>query len=240
MFKFFSDTYYPIFEDSSSISVMAMEDFHDYTMVILFMITMFLMIIIFNLLMSKFINKTLLAGQMLELIWTIFPMLILFFIAYPSLFYLYLSDLSISPATTIKVYGAQWYWIYEYADFKNFTYSSYLLSDDDLKSNLSKGFLGWRLLECDTRGIFPYGVEVRIMVTSQDVIHSFAIPGLSLKVDAVPGRLNWMTVHVKRPGVYYGQCAEICGVGHAFMPISIDFVSPTDYVKTIKMLKESM
>lgn len=129
------------------------------------------------------------------------------------------------------MYGCQWFWIYEYSDFKNLKIESYLLDDNNLYEKLKTS--KWRLLEVDNRGILPYGVEVRILVTSQDVIHSFAVPRLRLKVDAVPGRINWLITYIIFPGTYYGQCSEICGVGHAFIPICIDAVRPEDYLTTI-------
>lgn len=135
----------------------------------------------------------------------------------------------------MKVFGAQWYWIYELSDFKNINFSSYLISDNELIEIESINKLGWRLLECDTRATLPFNSEIRVLVTSQDVIHSFSVPGLAIKVDAVPGRLNWITIFVKRPGTYFGQCSEICGVGHAFIPISIDFINKQDFLKFINL-----
>nr|QTF76093.1 cytochrome c oxidase subunit 2 [Rhipiphorothrips cruentatus] len=226
--------YWSIFEDTPSLTIMSMEDFHDYTMMILTMITSFLMILMMKLITCKFKNLFLLEGQTLELLWTILPMVILVFIAYPSLFYLYFSDLSLNPSVSMKVFGAQWFWIYELTDFKSINFSSYYLNDEEMMTKNKPFLLGWRLLECDTRAVLPMNSEIRIMVTSQDVIHSFAIPSLSLKVDAIPGRLNWMTTFIKRPGLYYGQCSEICGVGHAFMPISVDVINKEDFIKFVK------
>nr|YP_010610453.1 cytochrome c oxidase subunit II [Opimothrips tubulatus]WAO28720.1 cytochrome c oxidase subunit II [Opimothrips tubulatus] len=225
--------FWPIFDDMPSLTIMAMEDFHDYTMVILTMILMFLTIFILKVIFSPFKNLYLVEGQSLEFFWTILPMFILIFIAYPSLFYLYFSELSFNPSLTLKIFGAQWYWIYELSDFSEMNFNSYMMNDDNLFELKSKNNLGWRLLECDTRVTLPFETEIRLLVSSQDVIHSFSIPSLSLKVDAIPGRLNWVSIFVKRPGTYYGQCSEICGVGHAFMPISLDFINKKDFIEIL-------
>jgi len=145
-------------------------------------------------------------------------------IAYPSLYYLYLFDLRINPSISIKVFGAQWYWIYENFDSdKGNSYRSYIISDSELlKKKLCN--LGWRLLETDTRLIVPYGTEIQCLTTSLDVIHSFSIPGIGIKADAIPGRLNSINFKVTKPGLFYGQCAEICGTGHSFIPICIEAI----------------
>lgn len=149
---------------------------------------------------------------------------ILFLIAYPSLYYLYLFDLSLNPVISVKVFGAQWYWVYENFDSgEGESYSSYILPDLDLLEGKNY-IIGWRLLETDTRLVVPFGSEVQCLTTSIDVIHSFSIPELGIKVDAIPGRLNSVTFQVTRPGLYYGQCAEICGTGHPFIPICLEAV----------------
>jgi cytochrome c oxidase subunit 2 len=152
-------------------------------------------------------------GTLIELIWTITPAFVLIAIAFPSFKLLYLMDEVIDPAMTIKALGHQWYWSYEYSDFVNedgesIEFDSYLVPTDDLED----GQL--RLLEVDNRVVVPVGTHVRFIVTGADVIHSFAVPSLGLKIDAIPGRLNQTSVLVEREGVYYGQCSEICGVHH--------------------------
>ncbi len=178
-----------------------------------------------RLILSKFSNYNFTENINLEVIWTILPIFILFLIAYPSLFYLYLFDLNINPIISIKVFGAQWYWIYENFDTneKGTSYSSYIMPDLELLERKAYK-IGWRLLETDTRLIVPYSTEIQCLATSIDVIHSFSIPELGLKVDAIPGRLNSVNFQVVRPGIFYGQCAEICGTGHPFIPICLEAI----------------
>src|SRR6478736_3184241 len=168
-------------------------------------------------------------GTLIELVWTITPAFILIAIAFPSFKLLYLMDEVISPSMTIKVVGHQWYWSYEYSDFVNddgesIEFDSYMVPTDDLE----EGQL--RLLEVDNRVVVPVGTHIRFIVTGADVIHSFAVPALGLKIDAIPGRLNQTSVLVEREGVYYGQCSEICGVHHGFMPIAVEAVSLEKYL----------
>jgi cytochrome c oxidase subunit 2 len=161
----------------------------------------------------------------LETVWTIIPSVILMFVALPSFTLLYAMDEVIDPSITLKAIGHQWYWAYEYTDFPTeLTYNSYMKSDDDLS-------LGdHRLLEVDQPVVLPINTHIRILVSSDDVLHSWAIPSLGVKVDAVPGRLNQLSVFMKRQGVFYGQCSELCGVNHGFMPISVRAVSLDVYV----------
>jgi cytochrome c oxidase subunit 2 len=170
-------------------------------------------------------------GTLLELIWTISPALILIAIAFPSLRLLYLIDEIINPALTIKIIGHQWYWSTEYSDFtSDNSFDSYMLATDELE----KGQL--RLLEVDNRLLIPIDTTVRVIVTSADVIHSFGVPSLGMKVDAIPGRLNETSFSINRPGVYYGQCSELCGVLHGFMPIVIEAVDNEKFLSWISNL----
>ena len=163
----------------------------------------------------------------LEIIWTILPSFILLSIAIPSFALLYSVDEIIDPTLTIKVIGYQWYWEYEYPDFNTnqLVFQSYMINEDDL----SVGEL--RLLEVDNRVVIPSQTHVRVLVTSNDVIHSWAIPSLGIKMDAVPGRLNQVSLFTKQPGIYYGQCSEICGVNHGFMPIVVESLPFNDFVR---------
>jgi len=160
-------------------------------------------------------------GTVLEIVWTIIPSVILMFIAVPSFALLYTMDEVIDPSVTFKVIGHQWYWSYECNDEltlgpdKNVQFDSYMLSDEDL----TKGQL--RLLEVDNALVLPVRTHIRLIITSSDVIHSWAVPSLGIKLDAVPGRLNQTSLFLKRQGVFYGQCSEICGVNHGFMPIVV-------------------
>lgn len=171
-------------------------------------------------------------GTTIEIIWTIVPSLILMLIAIPSFALLYSMDEVVDPAITIKAIGHQWYWSYEYSDYatadgQGIVYDSYMIPDDDLE-------LGQlRLLEVDNRVVVPVNTHVRFIITAADVLHSWAVPSLGVKCDAIPGRLNQISVFIKREGVYYGQCSELCGINHAFMPIVVEAVSLPDYVSWV-------
>nr|YP_010165751.1 cytochrome c oxidase subunit 2 [Imasa heleensis]QRR29764.1 cytochrome c oxidase subunit 2 [Imasa heleensis] len=169
---------------------------------------------------------------MLEIVWTILPALVLVTIVGPSFTLLYAMDEVIDPAITIKAVGHQWYWSYEYCDYdlegnNVLNFDSYIVPEEDLEI----GQL--RLLEVDNRVVLPINTHIRVITTSTDVIHSWAVPSLGTKTDAVPGRLNQMSLYIRREGVYYGQCSEICGVNHGFMPIVVEAVSLDDYIDWI-------
>jgi cytochrome c oxidase subunit 2 len=164
--------------------------------------------------------NNLIHGTVIEIIWTVTPSIILMLIAMPSFALLYSIDEVIDPKMTIKVIGHQWYWSYELND-ENF--DSYMLPIGDL--NLGD----LRLLEVDNVLLVPSHMHLRFIVTSLDVLHSFAIPSLGIKVDAVPGRLNQVSAFINREGVYYGQCSELCGVNHGFMPIKVIAIDIKDY-----------
>jgi len=168
-------------------------------------------------------------GIFIEVIWTSTPAVILLIIAVPSFSLLYAMDEIIAPAITIKALGHQWYWSYEYSDYINENYEpinfdSYMIPEEDLQ-------LGQlRLLEVDNRVVVPLQTHIRIIVSAADVLHSWAIPSLGIKCDAIPGRLNQASLFLKREGLYYGQCSEICGINHGFMPIVIEGVQLKNYI----------
>nr|YP_010610480.1 cytochrome c oxidase subunit II [Graphium antiphates]WAP90808.1 cytochrome c oxidase subunit 2 [Graphium antiphates] len=201
--------------------------FHDHTLIILIMITILVSYLMLNLFFNKYINRFLLEGQMIELIWTIIPAITLIFIALPSLRLLYLLDELNNPLITLKSIGHQWYWSYEYSDFNNIEFDSYMLQYD---KNMPMNF---RLLDVDNRITLPMNNQIRIMVTATDVIHSWTIPSLGIKVDANPGRLNQTSLFINRPGIFFGQCSEICGANHSFMPIVIESVSTNNFINWI-------
>jgi cytochrome c oxidase subunit 2 len=155
-------------------------------------------------------------NTILEIAWTAVPVLILVVIAIPSFKLLYYMDVVPETELTIKATGHQWYWSYAYPDNGNFTFDAYMIADADLQP----GQL--RLLETDNRVVVPVGANVRIQTTADDVLHSWAVPQFGIKIDAVPGHLNEMWINVERPGTYYGQCSELCGVNHGFMPIVVE------------------
>lgn len=170
-------------------------------------------------------------NTLIEVAWTVIPVMILVLIAIPSFRLLHL-ELNIPKADmTVKVTGHQWYWSYDYPDNGGFSFDSYLVSEKDLKPGQP------RLLAVDNEVVVPINKIVRIQVTSSDVIHSFAMPAFGVKIDANPGRLNESWFKVTREGIYYGQCSELCGRDHAFMPIAIRAVSEADFAAWVAQAK---
>lgn len=173
-------------------------------------------------------------GTTIEVIWTITPALILLMIAMPSFALLYSMDEVIDPDMTLHVIGHQWYWSYTYPDTaEGLSFDSYMLEASDLEM----GQL--RLLEVDNRVVVPTKTHIRLLVTAADVLHCWAIPSLGVKIDACPGRLNQTSMFIKREGVFYGQCSEICGINHGFMPIVIESVSLENYITWLNNKIES-
>jgi cytochrome c oxidase subunit 2 len=171
-------------------------------------------------------------GTVIEIAWTVTPSFILMLIAVPSFALLYSTDELVDPSITLKAIGHQWYWSYEYSDYtdsddSSILFDSYMIPEDDLE-------LGQlRLLEVDNRVVLPVNTNVRVIITSADVLHSWAVPSLGIKCDAVPGRLNQVSLYLKREGIFYGQCSEICGANHGFMPIVVEGVTLDNYVEWI-------
>nr|QGX86630.1 cytochrome c oxidase subunit 2 [Lepidapion squamigerum] len=213
-----------LLQDSASPLMEQMIFFHDYTLMILVIITILVGQMLVNMLFNKFTHRFLLEGQMIELIWTILPAITLIFIALPSLRLLYVLDEINNPMLTIKTIGHQWYWTYEYSDFKNIEFDSYMMPINELNS------FNLRLLEVDNRLVIPFNTQIRMLVTSADVIHSWTIPSLSVKIDGTPGRLNQVSFLINQTGILYGQCSEICGTNHSFMPIVIESISPSMFM----------
>nr|QYB20501.1 cytochrome c oxidase subunit II [Luehdorfia chinensis] len=201
--------------------------FHDHTLIILIMITILVSYLMMSLFFNKNINRFLLEGQLIELIWTILPAITLIFIALPSLRLLYLLDELNNPLITLKSIGHQWYWSYEYSDFNNIEFNSYMIQYDNLSPK------NFRLLDVDNRITLPMNNQIRILVTATDVIHSWTIPSLGVKIDANPGRLNQTSFFINRPGIFFGQCSEICGANHSFMPIVIESISINKFINWI-------
>ena len=174
-------------------------------------------------------------NTMLEVVWTIIPVFILIGITVPSIKHLYFADHIEEADMTLKVIGNQWYWTYEYPDHGNFSFDSLPIADEDLQEGQP------RLLAVDNKVILPVETNVRLLMTSNDVIHNWALPSLSVKLDTVPGRINetWTRIHGKYVGkTIYGMCSELCGVNHGFMPIAIEAVSKEDFEKWVKKAQE--
>ena len=213
-----------IFQDAASPLIIQIIIFHDHALVILTGIITVVRYLFSTLLTNKFTARFLYEAQLLEIIWTILPIALLTLLAWPSLELLYLTDEFLYPTTTIKTIGHQWYWRYEYPDFPNIEFDSYILPEEELKPG------EFRLLEVDNRIVVPIGLEIRLLVTAADVIHSWTIPSIGVKIDAIPGRLNQLGFSFHRPGVFYGQCSEICGANHSFIPIAIEVVDTKSFI----------
>lgn len=201
--------------------------FHDHTILILIIITILVGYMIIILFFNNIINRYLLHGQTIEIIWTILPAVVLIFIALPSLRLLYLLDEINRPSITLKTIGHQWYWSYEYSDFLNIEFDSYITPYQEISID------SFRLLDVDNRIILPINNQIRILITAADVLHSWTVPSLGVKVDATPGRLNQTNFFINRPGLYFGQCSEICGANHRFIPIVIERIPTNFFIKWI-------
>jgi cytochrome c oxidase subunit 2 len=240
-------------QDPASPAVEGMIFFHNYLCFFLIVIGVFVFWMLYKAVVdfdgkasdgsySKFVKipQRFTHSSLLEIIWTILPAVILILIAVPSFALLYSLDEILDPQITLKIVGHQWYWSYEYSDYlttqsdEGFGFDSYLLSADDLTPG------AFRLLEVDNRVILPVNTHIRLLVSAADVLHSWAVPSFGIKVDACPGRLSQASLFLKREGVFYGQCSEICGINHGFMPIVVKSVSISEYLAwlSVKLLDE--
>jgi len=216
------------FPASASPVMDEMHHFHNILLVIITVITVFVTVLLAytcirfrakrNPVPSKTTHNTL-----IEIIWTAIPVLILVLIAIPSIRLLYFSDRIEKPDMTLKVIGYQWYWGYVYPDQGDIAFESYMIKDEDLKA----GQL--RLFDVDKEVVLPIDTNVRVLMTGADVIHAWSVPALGVKKDAVPGRLNETWLRINKTGIYYGQCSELCGPGHGFMPIKVRAVTKPEF-----------
>nr|AER58714.1 cytochrome oxidase subunit 2 [Pseudocolaptes johnsoni] len=203
------------FQDASSPIMEELVEFHDHALMVALAICSLVLYLLTLMLMEKLSSNTV-DAQEIELVWTILPAIVLIMLALPSLQILYMMDEIDEPDLTLKAIGHQWYWTYEYTDFKDLSFDSYMLPTADLPLG------NFRLLEVDHRVVIPMESPIRVIVTADDVLHSWAIPSLGVKTDAIPGRLNQTSFITTRPGIFYGQCSEICGANHSFMPIVVE------------------
>nr|CAI63993.1 cytochrome oxidase subunit II [Isotoma caerulea] len=208
--------------------------FHDHAMTILILIITIVGYNLFSTCFSSNIDQHMLESQGLELFWTIVPSFVLIFIGLPSIRLLYLLDEVYTPAITLKTIGHQWYWSYEYSDFLNAEFDSYMIPSSE---NSNEAF---RLLDVDNRTVIPMNAQIRTLITAADVLHSWTVPSMGVKADAVPGRLNQVNFYSNRPGLFFGQCSEICGANHSFMPIVIESVPAKIFINWIKKVTESL
>jgi cytochrome c oxidase subunit 2 len=220
------------FQDPATPWMYAIIDLHDriifYLIIILIVVLWFLISATFNTNPINFYH-----GNLIELIWTLTPASILWAIGLPSLKLLYMIDEILDANLTIKAIGNQWYWSYEYTDYidsldKTIAFDSFMIDE----YSLEEGDL--RLLTVDNYLVLPINTSIRLLVTSNDVIHSFAIPSLALKLDAIPGRLNSTGILITRSSTFYGQCSELCGVLHGFMPIGLHSVDLPSYLNFLR------
>ncbi len=220
------------FQEPATPLMVRLREFHDYLLVISFFIAAFVFLMMF-IIIYKFREKkhpvpaTFSHNTPLEIVWTTIPVIILIFIAVPSFKITYMMDHIPKSEMTVKVIGHQWYWTYEYPENK-IVYDSYMIKDADLKPQ------DLRLLSVDRPLVVPVDTVIEVLATSTDVIHSFAVPSFGIKRDCIPGKLNQTWMKVFKEGTYYGQCSELCGSGHGFMPISVKVVSKEDFKKWIE------
>lgn len=197
--------------------------FHDYRILIITTILSVVFFLIIKIVKNFFFRRNILENQIIELIWTLIPTVVLRFIALPSLHLLYLIDELYNPLLTIKILGHQWYWSYEYNDFRSIEFDSYIAPSRTL-----------RLLEVDNSTPIPLNCQTRLITSSNDVLHSWTIPAIGIKIDATPGRLNQISLFSNRTGRFFGQCSEICGTNHSFIPIVVDIIPVKYFISWIK------
>ena len=225
------------FQDALSPVAHRMHDFHDILMVIITAITLFVLalmiyvVIRFNRKSNPVPSKTS-HNTMIEVVWTLAPIIILLIIAIPSMSLLYYGDRVEKADMTLKAIGYQWYWGYEYVDEEGVAFDAVMLEADQLKEGQP------RLLATDNTLVLPVDTNIRILVTAEDVLHAWAMPAFGVKMDAVPGRINETWMRIEKEGMYYGQCSELCGTRHGFMPIMIKAVSKEEYAKWLVVAKE--
>ncbi len=216
------------FQEAHSPIMEQMDSFHDFLLWVIFAISVFVLVLLLYTIVrfrekanpnpTKTTHNTL-----IEILWTVIPVVILFVIGFFSLPLLYATDDVSDADVTVKVIGRQWYWSYEYPDHGDFTFDAFMVPENELKAGQP------RLLATDENLVLPVGKKIRVLVTSSDVLHAFAMPALGSKVDAVPGRTNETWFQIDEPGMYYGQCSELCGAGHAFMPLAIQAVPEAEF-----------
>jgi len=225
------------FQKSASKSMSDIVLFHDYMLLpIITAITVFVLFLVIYACVRFRATKNKIASQTshnttIEIVWTLVPCLILIIMAVPSFKVLYSQD-KVPPAdVTVKAIGYQWYWGYEYPD-ENIIFDSYMIEDKDLKANQP------RLLSVDNEVVVPVNKNIKVLITANDVLHAWALPSFGVKRDAVPGRINETWFKADRTGTFYGQCSELCGIKHAFMPITVRVVTDEEYKKWLLEAKE--
>ena len=209
---------------------------HDFVLIMMTVITIFILLLIIYVVIRfrRKINPNPSKrshNAILETLWTGIPVIILIVMAIPSFKLVYEQDVIPEADMTIKVIGHQWYWEYQYPEHDDLAFESYLIPEDELKEGEP------RLLTVDNRLVLPVNKNIQVLVTAGDVLHSFAMPSLGVKKDAVPGRLNETWMRIDRPGIYRGQCSEICGTGHGYMPVVIEAISEEEFAAWVNKAK---
>lgn len=215
-------------QEGMSVTMELMIGFHDYIIVIItsiFIVVTYMFVVVS---VTSGLDKFITESHFLEFVWTLIPMIILLFMAFPSLYILYLTEDSCIRGCVVKVIGHQWYWEYQYSGaFGEFGFDSYMLTSGDSL---------YRNLDVDNRIFVPTLVPSLFIVTSADVLHSWTVPSLGVKVDAIPGRLNYVSVSPSNTGVYFGQCSELCGSNHSFIPIVVESVPVNSFLNFVNNL----
>ncbi len=226
-----------LMQEAATSSAQRIHDFHDMLLVIITGICLFVLLLLVFVVIrfNKRANPTpskVTHNVPLEIIWTVVPVIILIIIAVPSFKLLYKNDRIAEPEMTLKITGYQWYWGYEYPDHDGIAFQSYMVPTDELKEGQR------RLLSTDNVVVLPIETDIAILVTANDVIHSWTIPAFGVKIDAIPMRTNETWFRIEKPGVYYGQCSEICGKDHSFMPIEVHAVTKEEFKAWVEKAKE--
>ncbi len=227
------------FQPAASLLKIRVDELHNLLLVIITLITLFVTVLLAYVVWrfkasSNPKPSTTTHNTMIEVLWTVVPVMILVVIAVPSFRLLYYSDKAKDAEMTLKVVGHQWYWSYEYPDSGNFTFDSYMIPESEIKP----GDGNIRLLSVDNRAVIPVDTTIRVLITSADVMHSWFVPAMALQKYAMPGRTNEIWVKATKEGVFYGQCNQICGVNHGYMPIAVEVVSKAKYAAWVEEAKK--
>lgn len=227
------------FQDAASPSAERINEFHNMLLYIITGITIFVMVLLLYVVLrynkrANPVSKKFSHNVLIEVIWTVIPVVILIVIVVPSFKLLYYTDRAVDPEMTLKVTGYQWYWGYEYPDQDGISFHSYMVPEDEINADAGQK----RLLSTDNVVVLPVDTDIQILVTAADVLHSWAVPALGIKTDAVPGRLNETWVRINKPGVYYGQCSELCGKDHSYMPVEIHAVPKAEFESWVERAKQ--
>lgn len=213
-----------LFQNNYSNNIIFLIKLNNYIIIIIIIIIITILYLNFYIYLNKFNNKILIENNIIELIWTLIPIIIIFIIIIPSIKIIYLNNELKKNIISIKIISNQWFWYYEYLNFNN-KFNSYIIYKKNFNFNL---------IETDNRIIIPFNIPIQLILTSIDVIHSWTIPSLNIKIDTIPNQLNNQIIKLNKPGLIYGQCSEICGINHRFIPIKIESINFNNFIKWLK------